>query len=430
MAWPRWLARGRLLALLAVLCLALSSCALPWAGGTGGTGRTGGTGGTSDIGTITFGATIPITGERATEGAYSRDGYLFYVHAVNQQGGIVIGGRRYRVELTYYDDQSRPQRTAALYRKLIVEDRVDFLLGPYSSLLTSAAAPLAERYGVPMIAPHGSADSIYAHNYKYVFSIVSPAKNYLRGIIAVALARDPRARTLALLGENEPFSREVLAGAADYARTRGMTVVARESYPSQPSSVVVQLLAIKRARPDVLLAAGHLQDAILIARQVRDLCLAPRALGFSVGPSLPGFRAILQSEANDIFGATQWTSALKYHGDDRWQTPQAYADAFRAAYPGYDQAPYQAAESTAALVAFQRALESAGGVDPRAVRAGLARLDIMTFYGRIKFDGRGVNIYKPMAVVQPQADGKTYTVFPPDVAERNAVYPLPPTPCG
>ena len=131
-----------------------------------------------------------------------------------------------------------------------------------------------------------------------------------------------------------------------------------------------------------------------------------------------------------MFGATQWTSALKYRGDDRWQTPRAYADAFQAAYPGYDQVPYQVAESTAALVAFQRALETAGSLDPRVVRGALATLDLMTFYGRIKFDDRGVNIYKPMAVVQPQPDGKTYTVFPPDVAERDALYPMPATPCG
>jgi len=403
------------LALVVILCLALASRVWPRAGGTG------------DIGTITVGVTISVTGERATEGAYARDGYLFYVDAINHGGGITVGGKRYRVALTYYDDQSQPRRTAQLYKKLIVEDRVNVLLGPYSSVLTAAAAPVAEAYGIPMVAPHGSAESIYTRHDRYVFSIVSPAKNYLRGIIAVVLARDPTARTLALLGENEPFSREALAGAADYARLRGMTVVARQYYPSQPSSVAAQLMVIKRAHPALLLAAGHLQDAILIARQVRDLCLSPRALGFSVGPSLPEFRANLGAEGNDILGATQWTSALAYHGDDRWGTPKAFAEAFQAAFPGYDQVPYQVAESTAALVAYQRALEDAGSLAPPAVRAALARLDIMTFYGRVKFDDRGVNIYKPMAVVQLQPDGRTYTVFPADVAEKGVLYPLPPS---
>jgi branched-chain amino acid transport system substrate-binding protein len=392
----------------------LSSCALPGAGPS------------SSGGTITFGVTVPITGERAAEGQYSLDGYLFYVNSVNKLGGLSIGGKRYRVVLKYYDDQSQPSRTAALYHQLILQDKVDFLLGPYSSLLTAAAAPVAQRYGIPMVAPHGSAEAIYSTGFKDVFSIVSPAQDYLRGIIALVLTRDPKATTLALLGENEIFSREAIAGAATYAEARGIRIVARLSYPSQPSSVRGQLLAIKRTHPDLLLAAGHLQDSILIVRQARDLCLSPRAMGFSVGPSLPDFRTNLGSKADYIFGGTQWTSDLKYRGDDQWSTPKAFTQAFRRAYPNYDQVPYQAAESTAALVVFQHALQTAGSLDRQAVRDALARLDLMTFYGRIKFDQRGINIYKPMAVVQLQPGGKTYTVFPLDVATKRALYPMPP----
>lgn len=401
-------------ATLVCLALVLTSCSLP--GGAGSSGA----------GTITFGVTIPITGERAAEGQYSLDGYRFYVDTVNRAGGILVGNRRYKVVLRYYDDESQPERTAQLYRRLIVNDRVNFLLGPYSSLLTAAAAPVAERYRVPMVAPHGSAEAIYATGSKYVFSIISPAKDYLRGIIAVVLARDPKARTVALLGENEIFSREVIAGAAAYAEARGMRVVARLSYPSQPSSVASQLLAIKRVHPDVLLAAGHLQDSILITRQARDLCLSPKAMGFSVGPSLPEFRANLQSDANYIFGATQWTPDLKYRGDDQWSTPKEFADAFRQRYHGYDQVPYQAAESTAALVVFQHALHAAGTLDRETVRKTLAGLDLMSYYGRIKFDHQGVNIYKPMAVVQVQPGGKVVTVFPLDAATGRALYPMPP----
>ncbi|HEX6507284.1 MAG TPA: amino acid ABC transporter substrate-binding protein [Chloroflexota bacterium] len=381
----------------------------------------------SQSGTVTFGLTIPITGERAAEGAYSRDGYLFYINAVNRSGGIEIGGKRYRVALRYYDDQSKPKLVAELYRKLVVDDKVNFLIGPYSSVLTAAAAPVAEQYSIPMVAPHGSARGIYVEGFKYVFSITSPAENYLRGIVAVVLDQHPRPATLALLGEYEPFSREAIAGAAEYATARGMKIVDELYYFPQPDDVSRQLLAIKRTHPDVLLAAGHLQDAILIARQARDLCLSPRAMGFSVGPSLPGFRANLQSEGDDIFGATQWTSDLKYRGDDQWSTPRSYASAFRVAFHGYDQVPYQAAESTAALVAYQHALQSAGSLDHQAVRNTLARLDIMTFYGRIRFDSMGVNTYKPMAVVQLRPDGKTDTVFPFDVATKPALYPMPPS---
>lgn len=396
--------------------MALAACSLPVPGTGGGAN------------TIVFGVTVPITGERAAEGQYSLDGYEFYVNTVNSQGGITVAGRKYRVALKYYDDQSLPQRTAALYRKLILKDKVDFLLGPYSSLLTAAAAPVAEAFRVPMVAPHGSAGAIYRKGSRYIFSIVSPAANYLKGIIAVVHSRPHGPRTVALLGERELFSREAIAGAAQYAQEQGMRVVARYSYPSQPTSVAQQLLEIQRTHPDLILVAGHLQDSILITRQARELCLSPRALGFSIGPSLPGFRANLGHEAAYVFGATQWTSDLKYRGDDQWSRPKLFARAFRAAYPRYDQVPYQAAESAAALVVLQRAITTAGTLDRSKVRAALAALDLVTFYGRIKFDSHGINTYKPMAVVQLLPDGRAYTVFPFYAATRAPVYPVP-RPC-
>lgn len=377
-------------------------------------------------GTITFGATIPITGPDVEEGRYTLDGYLLFINTINKQGGLLVAGRRYHVALDYYDDQSNPALTAQLYQKLIVHDNVNFLLGPYSSLLTAAAVPVAERYGVPMVAPHGAADSSYSTHDKYVFSIVSPAKDYLRGIIAIVLQKDPNASTVALLGSNEPFSHEVLAGAAEYAQQRGMKVVYQGYYPRNPPDVSTQILAMRALHPDVVLVSGHLQDSILFARQAHALCLSPKAVGITVGPAMSEFRANLGAQGNYIFGATQWTSALNYRGDDVWGTPQAYSAAFLAAFPSYTEVPYQAADSTAGLVTFQQALQAAGSLDPTLVASALAHLDIMTFYGRIKFDNRGVNVYKPMAVTQLQPDGGDYTVFPLDVAQRAALYPMPP----
>lgn len=403
--WLAWAA--------ALLCLPLAACDPVVAD-------------SASVGTITFGVTVPITGPDVEEGRYTLDGYLLYVNTINKQGGLLIGGRRYRVALDYYDDQSNPVLTTQLYEKLITHDNVNFLLGPYSSLLTAAATPVAERYGVPMVAPHGAAESSYPTDNKYVFSIVSPAKDYLRGVIAIVLAKDPSASTVALLGADEPFSHEVLAGAADYAQQRGMKVVYQQYYPRNPSDVSAQINAMKQLHPDLVLVSGHLQDGILFARQAHALCLSPKAVGITVGPAMSEFRANLGAGGNYIFGATQWTSALKYHGDDMWGTPQAYSAAFLSAFPSYGDVPYQAADSTAGLVAFQQALQNANSLDSVQVRNALARLDIMTFYGRIKFDSRGINIYKPMAVTQLQPDGGDYTVFPLDVAQRGALYPMPP----
>jgi len=376
--------------------------------------------------TITFGAAISITGKTAKEGEYTRDGYQFFVDKINAMGGIKVGGKAYKVALKYYDDESKSERTAQLVEKLINEDNVNFLLGPYGSAPTGTAAPIAERYKIPMVEANGSAESIFSKGYRYTFAVLSPAKLYLRGLIDVIRARDPNARRVAILGENEPFSKEVAGGAAEYAKEKGMEVVYQEVYPSSTQDVSSLLTSIKSKDVDLILGAGHLQDALLIVKQAKDLGVSPKAMGFSVGPSSPEFRENLKASADYVFGATQWTPALKYDGDDPWKTPQAFAKAFTEKHPTYTVIPYQVAESTAALVAYWRAIERAGTLDPTKVRDALAALDIMTFYGRIKFDSRGVNIYKPMAIEQLQPDGKKYTVYPTDVAEKEPLYPMVP----
>jgi branched-chain amino acid transport system substrate-binding protein len=375
--------------------------------------------------TIVFGAAISITGKTAKEGGYTRDGYQIAIDKINEMGGIKVGGKTYKLELKYYDDETKPERTAQLIEKLINEDKVNLILGPYGSSPTGTAAPLAEKYKIPMVEANGSAEAIFAKGYKYTFMILSPAKLYLRGIIDAVRAKDPSAKTVAILGENEAFSKEVAAGAKDYATEKGMTVVYDELYPTNAQDVSALLTAIKGKNPDIILGSGHLQDSLLIVKQSKDLGVSPKAMGFSVGPSSPEFKTNLGKSADYIFGATQWTEALKYNGDDPWKTPKAFGDAFRAKHADYKVIPYQVAESAVAVIAYQKAIEKAGTIEPTKVRDALAAIDVMTFYGKIKFDARGVNIYKPMAAEQYQPDGNKYTVWPQDVAEKAILYPMP-----
>lgn len=396
------------LGLAALLAGALAACAL------GPPART----------AIVFGATISITGVTAKEGEHTRDGYLLYVEAINAQGGLLVGERRYPVRLRYYDDESRPERAAELYERLIAEDHVDLLLGPYGTGPTGAAAEVAARHGLPLVEGSGAAESLFATDNPYLFGVLSPAGAYLRGVIDLALAAEPPLRSVAIVGADNSFAREVAAGAAAYARARGLAVLAEVRYPTGAQDLRGRLGELARLDPDLLLGAGHLQDALLVARQAREVGLRPRAVGFSVGPSSPEFRQRLRADADYVLGAAQWTPALSYVGDDLWGTPAAFAAAFKARYPAYATVPYTAASSAACMVAYQHALAAAGSLEPEAVRAALAELSLMSFYGPIAFDERGVNSAKPMAVEQLLPDGQ-YTVYPPAMAERAAVIPAP-----
>ncbi len=397
---------------LLTLPLLLASCGLP------------GTNSRRDV--IRFGATISITGQTAKEGEYTRDGYMLFVEAINARGGITVGGRAYQVALRYYDDESRPERAAELYEKLIAEDRVDLLLGPYGSGPTATASRVAERHQIPLVVANGSADGIFTPGNRYTFGVMTPASRYLDGIVELAAAAQPPLKTVAILYADDPFARAAADGAAAYARQRGLTVVARKQYPADTQDVSGQLAGVKSQAPDLLLGATHLQDALLIMRQAKALGLAPRAIGFSVGPSSPEFRKTLRSDADYVFGATQWTSALDYQGDDLWGTPTAFARAFAARYPQYKSIPYTAACSAASLIAYQRAIERAGRLDRAAIRDALSALSVNTFFGPIAFDARGVNSARPMAIEQLQPDGRQYTVFPARVAERPSLIPMKP----
>src|ERR671933_574175 len=131
-------------------------------------------------------------------------------------------------------------------------------------------------------------------------------------------------------------------------------------------------------------------------QQARALGFSPKGMGFSVGPSVPDFETTLKGDANYVMGGTQWTPALKYQGDDAFKTPENYNTLYKQAF-NYEPA-YQSAESTACGIAFVKAIEAAGTTDPDKVRDAIAKLNFMSFYGVIKFDDRGINVEKPMAV--------------------------------
>lgn len=374
-------------------------------------------------GTILFGAPISLTGSLAKEGILTRDGYELWKETYNANGGIVVGGKRYKIETKYYDDESNAQKSATLADKLIKEDKINFLLGPYGTSSTLQVSTVAEKNKMPMIEANGAAESIFSQGYKYTFGVLSPAKNYLTGFIDMALAQTPKPATVAILTADDPFSVEVADAAKSYAEKQGLQVVYYQKYPNASTDLRAPLTEAKGKNPDLFMNSGHLAESQAIVQQSKELGFNPKGYGFSVGPSIPDFQTTLKADADYIFGGTQWTPDLKYNGDDLWKTPMAYNEAFKKRF-GYEPS-YQSAESSAAGIAFVKAIEAAGKLDPSAVRDAIAKLDFMSFYGQIKFDDRGINVTKPMAVEQWQ-NGKKMTVWPADVASAKAMWPTPP----
>ncbi|MDH4145927.1 MAG: amino acid ABC transporter substrate-binding protein [Acidimicrobiia bacterium] len=378
-------------------------------------------------GTVTFGAPLAASGPRATEGGYVRDGFDVAQEIINASGGIGIDGRHYRVEIVYVDDESDPESSARAARTLVEDEDVDFLLGPYGSSATAAVSEYVESARIPLVAANGTASSIYTHENRYTFGVASPADQYLADVIdTIALAAKGRQR-VALISETDTFAADAIGGAEARALASGWEVVYRGTYPAKAEEFVSEVTALREAGPDVILGAGHLSDTMAFVQQARGAGVEPMAWGFAVGPNAPEFRSQLGTDADYVLGAAQWTESMRLDGDALFGTPAEFAARVRASTGRYggEEVPYHVAQSAASLLVYKDAIERVGTVEPEAVRLALTRTDLDTFFGRIKFDYRQVNVFKSMAAVQNGTDGQLHTVGPRVAAERPIEFPVP-----
>jgi len=371
--------------------------------------------------TVKIGAPLALTGTLAVEGKLTREGYLFWQEWINSQGGIKVGNTLHKVDLKIEDDESKQQTSAQIAERLLSQDGVQFLLGPYGSASTNTVARIAESHRVPMVEANGAAESIFSHNYQYTFGVLSPARFYLKGIVDLALTFSPKPQTAAMLSAKDAFSLEVGEATKSYLKEKGLQVVYEQQYPSGTNDVSAMITAAKSARPDMLLNSGHLEESIIIMKEARAQQFSPKLFGFSVGPATPDFVSTLAKGAEYVFGGTQWTPFAK-NNPDFFMNSQEYVQKYTARF-GHEP-DYHSAESTAGCLALQRAIETAGSLDPQKVRDALAKLRVRTFFGEIRFDERGLNVYKPMYVEQIQ-NGKHVAVWPASAANGSPKYPTP-----
>ena len=120
-----------------------------------------------------------LTGKYSTNGFHTQKGYDFAVKRINDTGGVKVGGKSYKMKIVYYDDESTPSRASQLTERLVKQDGVEFMLGPYSTTMTKAVAPVTEKYKVPMVEAEGASRSLFTQGYKYMFAVLSTSEYYL-----------------------------------------------------------------------------------------------------------------------------------------------------------------------------------------------------------------------------------------------------------
>ena len=375
---------------------------------------------------ITLGAAVSLTGKYSANGEHTKNGYDLAVKKINEAGGVKVGDKTYNLEVKYYDDESTPARGAELAERLINQDGVKFMLGPYSSGLTKAIAPVTEKYKVPMVEANGASRSLFTSGYEYLFAVLSTSEQYLSSAIdlaaekADAIGKKPGEIKVAGAFENDPFSQDIRAGVLDDAKKHGMKIVIDDKLPKELNDMAATLTKVKALKPDVLVVSGHDKGAATAIRQISEMKVDVPMLAMTHCDSAQVINKF-GKDSEFTLCASQWAPTLTYK-DDLFGSAGDFAKLFKETYD-YEP-PYQAAESAAAVQVFADAFTRAGSLEPKAVRDAIAATEMETFYGNIKFDETGKNIAKPMVLYQV-LDGQYKVVAPTKWAEAKLVHPRP-----
>ena len=377
---------------------------------------------------LVLGSAISLTGKYATNGVHTKNGYEFAVQKIKEAGGVKIGDECYNFSVIYYDDESKGDRGATIAERLINQDKVQYMLGPYSSGLTKAIAPVTEKFQIPMVEAEGASRSLFNQGYRYLFAVLSTSEQYLAS--AIALAAEKAEETgmatndvkVAVAVGNDPFSLDIRAGVLEDASKYGMQIVVDEQLPRDLSDMSAILTKVKLMKPDVLIVSGYSKGATTAVRQIEEqnVNVPMIAITHCEAADVVGN---FGEAANDLLCSTQWAETLAY-SDEIFGTAANYDQEFKAAYPEYAEktVPYQTAQASAAVYVFKDAFERAGTLDKEAVRDALTETDFSTFYGQIKFSEAGNNIAKPMVLRQIQ-DGQYNVVAPSAFASHALNWP-------
>lgn len=363
---------------------------------------------------ITIGAPLPLTGPLSPEGQKQVQGYDLWAETANKAGGVKVGAERYKVKIVYNDYQSNTPRAVQLAEKLITEDKVNFTFSPFGSGATKAASGVSEKYGMPTIAATASSEEVYNQGYKYLFGTFTPNPTLTEPLSDIIKEKVPAVKKVAILARNDLFPLAIAQCMDASAKKRGFNVVFFEKYSIGTMDHASALTQIRGAKPEWIFATGYINDLILIRKQMGDLKVSAPVVTMIAGPAYKEFVDAAGPLAENVTSASWWHPAVRYKGKDVFGSTENYNKLFKEKYgiiPDYAQA-----SASVAGCLFQIAIEKAGTLDRKKVRDTLAGMNVMTFWGPVRFGETGQIISLKPPVFQIQK-GTQVVIFPPEVAQ-------------
>jgi branched-chain amino acid transport system substrate-binding protein len=367
---------------------------------------------------VRIGAPLALTGSLADEGKKQALAYDLWLTRVNAAGGIDVGGQKKKVELLTYDYQSDGKRAQQLAEKLIADDKVHVLTAPFGSGHTKIVAGVAERYGIPVIASVASSESVYDQGFKNLFGTLAPNSGLVDAMLTLFTTELPSLKKVAILGRDDVFPRDMAETLRVRAPSAGLEVVYAEFYSNGTIDHSAALSKMKGLAPDWIYITGYSQDLILARKQMHDIGLTAPIVTMITGPAYREFIEGLGPLAEGVTSVTWWHHTTTYESDDVWGSTRAFYEDFKARESS--DPDYIHASSAAALVALQKAIETAGSLEPAKISSALRTLNLTTFYGPIVFDEHGMNAARDLPILQVQGQS-VKVLFPASMAQAKLV---------
>ena len=367
-------------------------------------------------GNIKVGVPLPLTGRHAPFGEIIKNSFVLGADEVNAKGGVRGG---YKLDLLFEDSRSDVQAARTVTEKLINQDKVVMLTGQYSSVETFPMAQMVQQYGIPFLCSTAAADQITEQGWKYIFRMVQPASEFDDGLKDF-FEKVAKPKSIAILFENTLFGTSTAAAMKEWAAKNRVEAVMYEPYDAGAPDYRPLLLRVKEKKADVIYMVSYLLDAVLLMRQAKEVDLNPQAFtgaaaGFSILPFIKG----AGEAAENVLSSTMWEATVPYPGAMNY-----YKD-YEARFKSLPS--YHGSQGYAAVFVTADVLNRAASLKPDDIVESLSKTDMMTMYGRIRFESykKFQNQTKlPTFVIQVQK-GKFVTVWPKDVATAPALYPTP-----
>jgi branched-chain amino acid transport system substrate-binding protein len=371
---------------------------------------------TAAEGPIKIGASLPLTGDFSDPGTAAKKGYELWVDVVNKNGGLL--GRQ--VELTIYDNASNPDTAVADYERLITQDKVDLVVGPFSSKLVIPTSEVAAKYGYAFPEPAGGAPHVFDRGLTNLF-FCQPAPGADQAIpfadYILALPEDQRPKTFAIITSDDPFTVGVMDSLEKLLKDGGLTESMRETYPADNKDFSSLAAKVADQNPDLIVGGTLFEDSVGQIKAYQQAGYQPRGAFFTTGPSLPKeFSEALGSATEGVFSAISWFE------DSTIETNPEFVAAYHAKYGDEPIAEDSANAFTVGQV-LQQAVENTKSVDNTKLIEEMHKSTFKTVVGPLSFDDVGRP--KGSFMVLQWQGGKSYIIAPDFAKQKDPVWPKP-----